>query len=552
MLDSLWGDEFKVESNESEILSKIKSTKNSVKVATSNKKLSLSDKLENIKTNVYRILGNRVNDVEVIRDKQVFRNYIDTAINNGLISIDTETNNSLDPLTCKLMGLCLYTPGLKAVYIPVNHINMYDNTKLSNQLTEQDIHDELIRLKNTKIIFHNAKFDYQVIKCTCNVDLDIYFDTMICAKILDENESASLKSQYIIHINQEQEKYSIEHLFEKLSYEIIDPNLFVLYAATDALITYELYKYQVEQLNKSENSKLCKILFDIEIPFIKVIANMELRGIKIDNEYSQRLSIKYHKKLDELQLEIDKELENLRPIIDKWRLTREANEKIEKSGKLQKSKSEQLEDKVNLDSPTQLSILLYDVLKVGVIDKKTPRGTGSEILEKIDIPLCKLLVERKAILKLSKDFIDALPEKINDIDGRIHCEFNQYGAATGRLSSSNPNLQQIPSHDKSVRMMFTASDGYKLVGSDYSAQEPRLTAFMSHDKNMLQAYLDKKDLYAVIASLSFNKPYEECLEFYPEGTKLTIDNKEIICGYKTNQNKAGKERRSQAKAVLLG
>lgn len=93
---------------------------------------------------------------------------------------------------------------------------------------------------------------------------------------------------------------------------------------------------------------------------------------------------------------------------------------------------------------------------------------------------------------------------------------------------------------------------YKIVGGDFSAQEPRLTAMYSGDKQMLQAYKDNKDLYAVIASVSFNFPYEECLEFYPEGTKIVVDGKEIVCGYKTHQNKDGKGRRTQAKSILLG
>ena len=93
---------------------------------------------------------------------------------------------------------------------------------------------------------------------------------------------------------------------------------------------------------------------------------------------------------------------------------------------------------------------------------------------------------------------------------------------------------------------------YRIIGGDYSAQEPRLTAFYSQDEQMIQAYLDNKDLYAVIASASFNYPYEECLEFYPAGTKIIYEGEEVICGNKTHQNKAGKQRRTQAKSILLG
>ena len=111
-------------------------------------------------------------------------------------------------------------------------------------------------------------------------------------------------------------------------------------------------------------------------------------------------------------------------------------------------------------SPTQLAILLYDVLKVPVVDKKKPRGTGEDILLKIDLPLCKLILEYRGLMKLVNTYIEKLPECISERDGRLHASFNQYGAATGRFSSSDPNLQNIPSHENSIRMLFTASPGY--------------------------------------------------------------------------------------------
>nr|DAE18946.1 MAG TPA: DNA polymerase [Siphoviridae sp. ctiOl67] len=101
-------------------------------------------------------------------------------------------------------------------------------------------------------------------------------------------------------------------------------------------------------------------------------------------------------------------------------------------------------------------------------------------------------------------------------------------------------------------MLFRAKEGYKIVGSDYSAQEPRLASQYSHDERMISAYKEGKDLYAVIASAAFNKPYEECLEFYPQGTKIIYEGKEVVCGNKTHQNKEGKSRRSAAKSILLG
>ena len=113
-------------------------------------------------------------------------------------------------------------------------------------------------------------------------------------------------------------------------------------------------------------------------------------------------------------------------------------------------------------------------------------------------------------------------------------------------------MQNIPSHNREIRMLFCAKPGYKIIGGDFSAQEPRLTSFYAQDPAMLGAYAEGKDLYAVIASMSFDKPYEDCLEFYPEGTVIQYEGKTVTCGHKTHQNKDGKGRRTQAKSILLG
>ena len=121
-----------------------------------------------------------------------------------------------------------------------------------------------------------------------------------------------------------------------------------------------------------------------------------------------------------------------------------------------------------MTSPTQLAIFFYDVLDVGVIDKKSPRGTGEEILKSIGLPICNLILEKRGMEKLIGTYVDKLPNCVIPETGRLHAHFNQIGADTGRFSSSDPNLQNIPSHNKNIRMMFTAADGMVLVGSDYS------------------------------------------------------------------------------------
>lgn len=543
-MESLWGEEFEVkEPDTKKILNKVKKPKVEKQRTTEqklkSKTVSIEDKIALIKEDVNKILGNYKDQVVTIRDYNEFKSYIDKAIDNGIISVDTETNNTLNTFDCKIMGLCIYTPGLKAAYIPVNHINRLTNEKLLNQITESQINEQLSRLDNTKIIFHNATFDIEVIKTTCGIKLKTYWDTLVGSQLLNENELKGLKIQYKLHIDPEQDKYEIEHLFKGLPYEIFEPELFAMYAATDALITYRLYEYQIKEFEKPENKEIYELLKTIEIPILDVIVDMELTGIKVDLDYASKMSKIFHKRSDDIQKELDKELEKLEPKISAWKLTPEANKRqIGRTGKEGKSKSEQLANPIDLGSPTQLAILLYDILKVPVIDKKTPRGTGADILEELSksIDICKIMLKKREVDILINTFIDAIPTFVQK-DGRVHPRYNSTGTQTGRFSSTTPNLQQIPSHEKTIRMMFEAGEGYSIVGADFSAQEPRSTASLANDKDMLEAYEEGKDLYAVIGSKCFHNNYEDNLEFNPVTHELQPD---------------GKARRAQAKAILLG
>lgn len=545
MFDSLWGEEFSIKETPKEakkIIEKVSKPKQ-VKVTTEkvikSKSVSIEEKLALIRESVYRILGVYKDNTVVIRTKDELVAYIDKAILNGEIAIDTETNNSLQPVTCKLMGPCIYTPGMKNAYIPINHVNRHTGERLEWQLTEEDIKEQFSRLTNTNIIMHNGKFDYQVIKCTCGIALKVYWDTMIGSKMLNEDEPAGLKAQYIQKIDSSIEKYDIEHLFQGIEYAIIDPEIFALYAATDAFMTYKLYLWQKEQFSTSDLSRVYNVFMNIEMPVLEVAAEMELAGVCIDAEYSKRLSDKYHAKLDIIDNEIAKELDKYTDTIAQWRLTDEANFRPPKKGKLDeygKSKNEQLPENINVASPTQLAILLYDVLKHPAVDKKSPRGTGEDILLKIDYPICKLILEKRGLEKLIGTYIDKLPECVVSKTGRLHAHFNQLGAATGRFSSSDPNLQNIPSHEKSIRMMFSAAPGHVLVGSDFSQQEPRLLSQYSLDDNMINAYKQGKDLYATIAMGVYNNDYWDNMEHYEDGTP----------------NPDGKKRRSSCKSLLLG
>lgn len=604
--ESLWGEDFKLPDEKSktkkikEKIAKPKNAEVSTEKQIKSKRISIQEKLDLIRAEVLRVLGKQVNNVICIRDKADLDNYITRAIATGRIAVDTETNNTTDTHTCRLMGACFYTPGEKQVYIPVNHWNPETHIKLENQLTENDIKEALQRVvdANIPIIMHHADFDYQVIHYTCGIDLPVYWDTMLAAQVLNENEEASLKKQYISKIDPEQEKYDINDLFEGVYYADVPPEVFALYAATDSLMTDRLYEWQAREFAKPDNQGLYRVFKDVEMPVMPVVAKMEMRGVAVDEEFNRRLSSKYQSKLAVCDEAIAAELVKLKPDIDAWRLSKEANESsrayapkkskkreeelaeqypfVDEKGmryKQGKALAEQLPDEINLGSPVQLAILLYNILKVPVVDKKQPRATGEDALkilaDKTKLPLCNLLIERRGLVKLLSTYIDNIPVLMDFWpDRHVHTHFRQYGAKTGRFSSggkvkymnedcksceiSSVNMQNIPAGQKELRMQFKAPEGMRLVGSDFSAQEVRMTAFMTQDQGMIQAYKDGKDLYAVVASNMYDNDYSDNLEFYPSGKKIVFEGNEIICGNKTHLNKEGKARRQSAKSVLIG
>lgn len=490
-----------------------------------------------IKLNVEKYLGKFRDEVESCRDLDKLRQFIDKAIANDILAIDTETTG-LDCLMDKIIGVCLYTPGEKALYIPIRHYSYVTGQLLSNQISEKDIKEQLQRLVDSGVqtVFHNAKFDMRMLQNDLGVIIEQpTWDTMIAAKLLNNLEPANLKYQYFTHIEKSNKEYDFEGLFKTIDNKIIPIEIFTLYAATDPLITYRLYQYQQDEFKKYPG--IFKVFDEIEMPLIRVVCNMENTGIGLDVDYAKTLSQKYQEKEQAILAKINKELLKYSSAILNYKSLNPKN---------------RLSDPINIGSPAQLAILFYDILHVGIIDEEKPRGTGEEILAKIKEPIAGYILKYREVEKLLGTYIDKLPKVINPRTKRIHASFNQIGADTGRFSSSDPNLQNIPSHDTSIRPMFCAAPGYVLLGSDFSQQEPKLLTYYTQDPNMLKAYADNKDLYAKIAAMSFHKSYEDCLEFYPEGTKIQKDGKEIVCGYKTVTNKEGKARRNAAKSILLG
>ncbi len=262
--------------------------------------LSQSDLLHilpEIEKEVIRVLGKYQGTTLTITDAEAFQSYISSCINTGIVAIDTETNNSLDPLSCKIMGLCLYAPGLRQAYIPINHRDPVTKVRLDSQLTEQDIKSGLQQIidSSVKIIMHNGKFDYEVLKCTCDICVKPDWDTMVAARLLNENERAGLKEQYTSKIDPTQESYKIDKLFKNIQYADVNPEIFALYSATDSYITYKLYEYQFPQMQNEK--KIFKLFTEIEMPLVVIVAEMELCGAVADLAYCQKLKEKYEAKL---------------------------------------------------------------------------------------------------------------------------------------------------------------------------------------------------------------------------------------------------------------
>lgn len=498
----------------------------------------IAGKIASINSMVAKNLGQFESETLVIREEEQLHNYISKSIDNGVISIDTETNG-LDPMLDDIVGLCIYTPELKTAYVPISHVSYITFEPVKGQLSKEFIREELQRLVdcNVKVIMFNAKFDIRVIRNQLGVFLTCFWDCYLGARLLNENEGSGNNGLKKLHqkyvLDGVGDAFSFDALFRGVPFSQIPINTGSLYAAHDAIITYELYEFQKQYLYYDSACKMSDrngmngvawVFHNIEMPCVEVICDMEDNGITFDMNYADKLSEKYNAQLQQC-------IDDFHAVLHQY------DEDI--SEYIQTHHNSKLDNPINIASSTQIAILLYDILKIPPVDQKNSRGTGVEILSKIDNPIATAILKYREVSKLLSTYIDKLPKCVNKNDGRIHCSFNQYGADTGRMSSSDPNLQNIPSHNKDIRKMFVASDGYVLMSSDFSQQEPKCLAALCRkqgDSQMYDTFMQGKDLYSEIASKAFHKPYEDCKEFREDGST----------------NKEGKARRTQAKSILLG
>ena len=330
--------------------------------------------------------------------------------------------------------------------------------------------------------------------------------------------------------------FSFDALFESTTFDNIPIDIAQLYAAHDASVTYEFYMFQKEhlyyepsELPEARNGMngVAWVFFNIEMPLVNIVADMEDTGVLFDFDKNAELKVKYHILLDERENKFHKVCEEYHDSIEKYRKEKGV-----------------LDNPINIKSSKQLIALLYDVIGLEPkIDKKTKKpmfSTKDEILQGYKgNAVVDAIIDYREFATIVSTFIDKLPDCVLE-DGRIHCKFNQVGADTGRFSSSDPNMQNIPSHIKDIRQMFIASPGHVLLSSDYSQQEPScLAAFCKEAGSdaLFNARFKGNDLYSEVASACFNLPYEMCCEFNKQHEKNPPEYK---------------ERRNQAKPILLG
>ncbi len=393
---------------------------------------------------------------------------------------DTETT-SLNAMQARIVGVSLATDANEAAYIPFGH----DYLGVETQLTEEQVLGglkPLLESPTIEVIGQNLKYDMKVL---ANHDISlqgIASDTMLESYVLDSstrNDMDSLALKYLgrntIHFEDVAGKGKNQLTFNQIPLEEATP-----YAAEDAEITLLLHETLSSKLKQDE--KLQRVLNEIELPLVPILSKMERTGVLVDSALLDKQS----KALTLRLLELEKETFAL-------------------AG-----------DEFNLNSPKQLQAILFDKLNLPVISK-TPKGqpsTAENVLQELalEYELPQLILEYRSLSKLKSTYTDKLPKQVEPTTGRIHTSYHQAVTATGRLSSSDPNLQNIPirtEQGRQIRQAFIAPKGYKLVAADYSQIELRIMAHLSQDKTLLDAFANNADIHSITASEVFGVPFDE-------------------------------------------
>ncbi len=419
-------------------------------------------------------------DITIVNDTGKLSDLIDKLKSAEKISFDTETT-STDPMQADLVGISLAIEEGAAFYIPVGHKHE------KKQIALQTVIDALrIPFTDPTIqkIGHNLKYDCLVLRNYGLETTPLSFDTMIAAWVIEPgSRRLGLKKMAEAELNVRMTH--IEELIgsgkKQLTMDAVAIEDAAPYAGADAEIPLCLEKILAERLSANQ---LTNVFESIEMPLVPVLADMEYTGIAVDEDFFKVFS-------DELSARIKD-------------ITKEMYEKVGYT--------------FNLNSTQQLSKVLFDTLSLTPPDSsnKTKSGnysTAASVLEEMrdQHVVVELLLEYRELSKLVSTYLDALPKQINPRTGRVHTSFNQTGSVTGRLASSNPNLQNIPTRTPlghRVRKGFVASAGNVLLSVDYSQIELRIVAHMANDQAMLDAFRARQDIHATTASAIYNVPLE--------------------------------------------
>ncbi|MDA7490116.1 DNA polymerase I [Candidatus Pelagibacter ubique] len=408
----------------------------------------------------------------LITNEKEIDEWINEAEEAGELAIDTETS-SLDAHQTDLVGISLSTKIGKACYIPIGH-------KFKGCLKKETVIKKLKPLledKSVKKIGQNIKFDF-IVLYKQGINMNSMEDTMLMSYVLDAGKNRH-NMDTLSEIHLQHKTISFKEIVgtgkKEINFSDVELDKAMEYAAEDADITYRLYKIFSKNLKLE---KLTNIYEIFEKPLIKILAFMEIEGIKIDNKFLKVLSEKFEKKISKLEKEVFKI-----------------------------SKKE-----FNIASPKQLGEIIYNDLKIAVL-KKTRKGsfaTNASVLEDLafkghEFP--KLILDWRQVSKLKNTYSDALPEHINPNTKRVHTSFLLAATTTGRLASSDPNLQNIPikSEDgKDIRKAFIAEKGFTLISADYNQIEMRILADLAEVKELKKAFSNNEDIHSLTASQVFN------------------------------------------------
>ena len=429
--------------------------------------------------NENREKNNKKNTVQInyniVSDKKLFLKIIKEIEKKKFVSFDLETT-SLDYIEAQIVGISLACDSKKAYYIPLLHEDQSKYKQLPKKFVLENL-KPILETHKIKKVGHNLKYDRNVLR---NYDIilnGIEHDSMLLSYVYDstairhglDNAAEKYLSHKTIHYEDIAGKGAKQIPFSKVDIETAAE-----YSCEDVLVSYELYNYLWAKVSKDEN--IIKVYKNIEMPLVPILSNIERNGVLVES-----------KTLNKLSKELDSELKTI-----------------------EKKCFKITEKEFNLNSPKQLQEILYEDLKIP-ISKKTPTGKPSTdedtlqyLSESYDLP--RLILDYRSLNKLKTGYTDKLPLQISKITGRVHTSYQQAITSTGRLSSTEPNLQNIPiksAQGKKIRNAFIADKGKKIFAADYSQIELRIMAHLSGDKNLLKAFKNKIDIHSFTASEIF-------------------------------------------------